>query len=81
MVAEFGSLAVGGDRAAWYRDALTALPQNYPAVHALVFFNAGGDQTVTYQRVDWTFTSDSTVAATVQRAIEPWAHRTVGGAH
>jgi hypothetical protein len=30
MVAEFGSLAVGGDRAAWYRDALTDLPKSIP---------------------------------------------------
>ncbi|HEV8410388.1 MAG TPA: glycosyl hydrolase [Gemmatimonadaceae bacterium] len=74
MVAEFGSLAVGGDRAAWYRDALTDLPKKYPAVHALVFFSTSGDQTVTYQRVDWTFTTDSVVARTIREAIAPWGH-------
>jgi len=74
MVAEFGSLAVGGDRAAWYREALTGLPRRYPAVRAVVFFNTAGDQTVTYQRVDWTFASDSAVAMTIRRAIEPWGH-------
>jgi hypothetical protein len=79
MIAEFGSLEVGGDRAAWYRDALTNLPQQYPAVHAVIFFNVSGDQTVTYQRVDWTFTSDSAVSRTIRRAIEPWAHRASGG--
>ncbi|HEY5492312.1 MAG TPA: hypothetical protein VIK25_14065, partial [Gemmatimonadaceae bacterium] len=68
MVAEFGSLAVGGDRAAWYREALTGLPRRYPAVRAVVFFNTAGDQTVTYQRVDWTFASDSAVAMTIRRA-------------
>jgi beta-mannanase len=31
MVAEFGSLAVGGNRAAWYQAALTDLPTKYPA--------------------------------------------------
>lgn len=79
MVAEFGSLAVGGDRAAWYRNALTALPQRYPSVHAIVFFNAAGDQTVTYQRVDWTIESDSVVAQAIKRAIEPWRHRVSDG--
>ena len=53
MIAEFGSLAVGGDRADWYRDALTGLSGKYPDVRALLFFNARGDQTVTYQKVDW----------------------------
>jgi hypothetical protein len=76
MIAEFGSLAVGGDRAAWYRDALTDLPVQYPAVHALLFFSAGDDQTVTYQKVDWRIVGDSVVAATVWDAIRPWApHR------
>jgi hypothetical protein len=72
MVAEFGSLAVGGDRAKWYRDALTALPVRYPAVHALLFFNARDDQTVTYQRVDWTFINDSAVTAAVRQSISSW---------
>ena len=79
MVAEFGSLAVGGDRAAWYREALTDLPKRYPAVHAILFFNAAGDQTVTYQKVDWTFLSDSTVTFAIRRAIAPWAPGTRGG--
>jgi hypothetical protein len=39
MIAEFGSLSTGGDRLAWYREALTGLPQQYPAVKASLFFN------------------------------------------
>ena len=73
MVAEFGSLAVGGDRAAWYRDALRSLPARYPAVKALLFFETGSDQTVTYQKVDWRISSDTAVAEAVAQAIRSWA--------
>jgi hypothetical protein len=75
MVAEFGSLAVGGDRVAWYRSALDSLPTAYPAVHALLFFNVKGDQTVTYQKVDWTITDDSALTNAVRQAIGRVAHR------
>ena len=73
MVAELGSLAVGGDRAAWYREALAALPEHYPDVRAVLFFHAGSDQTVTYQKVDWTVVADSAVARTIAGAIAGWA--------
>lgn len=63
MVAEFGSLSVGGDRDAWYRDALGALPVDYPHVKALLFFHTAADQTVTQQNVDWSVTADPALAA------------------
>lgn len=69
MIAEFGSLAVGGDRAAWYDKALRSLPRDYPAVRAILFFNVMGDQTVTYQRVDWTVTGDSTLVPVIAAAL------------
>ena len=72
MVAEFGSLAVGGDRAKWYRDALANLPKRYPGVRALLFFNASGDQTVTYQKVDWTLQNDSATARAVRESVAGW---------
>jgi hypothetical protein len=72
MVAEFGSLAVGGDRTAWYRDALVNLPQKYPAVKALLFFQAKNDQTVTYQQVDWSIASEPALANAIAAAIHPW---------
>ena len=73
MVAEFGSLAVGGDRAAWYRAALATLPRKYPSVRALLFFDVSNDQTVTYQKVDWSLESDSATANAVRHAISAWA--------
>jgi hypothetical protein len=72
MIAEFGSLAVGGDRGAWYRDALVDLPQHYPAVKALLFFHVKSDQTVTYQQVDWSIANDPALTRTIAAAIEPW---------
>ena len=74
MIAEFGSLAVGGDRAQWYREALTDLPNRYPAVKGVVFFQVRDDQTVTYQKVDWTFTDDSLVTGAVRSSLG-WAPR------
>jgi hypothetical protein len=72
MIAEFGSLAVGGNRTIWYRDALTDLPKKYPAVKALLFFQAKNDQTVTYQKLDWSITGDAPLARTIATAIKPW---------
>lgn len=75
MIAEFGTLAVGGDQAAWYRDALSALPARYPAVQALLFFHAGADHTVTYQTVDWRVTEDSAVTRAIRETMAAWAPR------
>ena len=69
MIAEFGSLAVGGDRAEWFDDALRALPAKYPMVKAVLFFETGSDQTVTYQKVDWRIATDSVASASVARAL------------
>ncbi|HEV8496749.1 MAG TPA: glycosyl hydrolase [Gemmatimonadaceae bacterium] len=73
MIAEFGSLAVGGDRANWYEDALAALPAKYPAVRSVVFFHSASDQTLTYQKVDWRLVTDTAAARAVAAAINPWA--------
>jgi beta-mannanase len=72
MLAELGSLAVGGDRGVWYAETLDSLPRKYPAVRAVLFFNAGDDQTVTAQKVDWRIETDSVVAGVVRRAITQW---------
>lgn len=73
MIAELGSLRVGGDRAAWYRDALTDLPSRHPAVKAVLLFNASDDQTVTQQKVQWSLRGEDDVAAAVRNAIAAWA--------
>lgn len=72
MIAELGTLAVGGDRAEWFREALSDLPTRYPRVRSVMFFNVPSDATVTYQALDWTFTQDSAVTAVVRRSIAAW---------
>ena len=75
MIAELGSLRVGGDRAQWYRDALTDLPVRHPAVKAVLIFAASNDQTVTAQKVEWSFRDDEATAAAVRGAIASWPAR------
>jgi hypothetical protein len=75
MIAEFGTLAVGGDRAAWLAQALDALPERFPAVKALVFFHVPADRTITYQAVDWSIVGDSASLAAVREALAGWSAR------
>jgi beta-mannanase len=77
MIAELGSLAVGGDRAAWYRDALEGLTQRFPSVKAVLFFHVEGDATVTAQALDWSFTRDSTVTRAVREGLSGESPATV----
>lgn len=71
MVAEFGSLAVGGDRAAWYREALEGFRERFPEVHALLFFHVEEDATVTQQTLDWSFLDAPEVLEAVREALGP----------
>lgn len=69
MIAELGSLAVGGDRIRWFADALGDLRARYPLLKAVMFFNVPADVTVTYQALDWTFTADTAVVGAVRGAL------------
>lgn len=77
MIAELGSLAVGGDRAAWYREALDAIPRDYPAVKAVLFFHVSSDATITYQALDWSFADDPAIIETVRDALASWPQPSV----
>lgn len=69
MIAEFGSLAVGGDREEWYRAALDDLHSIHPAVKALLFFNVTNDRTLTLQQLDWSISGDPALAEVVKAAL------------
>jgi hypothetical protein len=69
MITEFASLAVGGDRAAWYRDALDSVQIHYPDIDAFVFFNHHADHSTTYKSLDWSIEGDSMVVRAVRRAL------------
>ncbi|GAA4467623.1 hypothetical protein GCM10023189_51640 [Nibrella saemangeumensis] len=69
IICEFGSLSVGGNRPAWFADALRTLPTRYPAIRAVVFYHNGNDKTTTYKSLDWTFRTDSASVAAIKQAI------------
>ncbi|WP_437680714.1 glycoside hydrolase family 26 protein [Sorangium sp. So ce131] len=71
MIAEFGTLAAGGDRARWYEEALTGFAERHPAVKALLFFHVASDATVTHEPLSWAFAGDLAVAGAVRRALAP----------
>lgn len=75
MIAEFGSLGVGGDRQAWYRDALASLAAEHPQVRALLFFHVGADRTVTAQAVDWSFEGDPELTKVIADALRSLVSR------
>jgi beta-mannanase len=72
IITEFGSLAVGGDRAKWFTDALDSFPKKYPAVKALVFYHATKDNTTTYKQLDWSFEDDLAISNAVKNSIKKW---------
>lgn len=72
IVTEFGSLAVGGDRAKWFSKALDSLPQQYPALKAVVFYHATNDNTTTYKSLDWSFEDDQKVTSAIKQSLLYW---------
>jgi hypothetical protein len=73
IIAEFGSVAVGGNKAVWYKDALTDFPTNYPLVKALVFFHNSNDATTTEKPLDWYFAQEPLVIKEMVAAMEGWS--------
>lgn len=73
MIAEFGSLSIGGDKSAWFKEALTDFPDKYPAVKSLVFFHDSSDATTTYQALNWYIKNDPTVVKELIAAINNWS--------
>ena len=39
MIGEFASTELGGDKAAWIRDAAVRIPTDYPKIKAFIWFN------------------------------------------
>jgi hypothetical protein len=68
MLAEIGSSEIGGDKAAWIRQALLAdLPARFPRIHAVIWFHEH-EQAVADWRVD---TSPAALEAFRQVATSP----------
>lgn len=72
MITEFGSLAVGGNRAKWYAAALDSMPQRYPLVKSIIFFHFSKDNTTTQQTLNWYFKDEKNVTSAITRAVNKW---------
>jgi hypothetical protein len=79
MIAEFGTLAVGGDQGQWLREALQNLTPWYPGVRALLFFHVENDATVTRQAIDWGFKDDPVVVEAVREGLMGIKGTSAGG--
>ena len=72
MIAEFGSLNTGGSRNQWFKDALTDLPNKYPAIKSILYFHYSGDKTTTDRAVNWQIKKDPSLTKTIRNEIEKW---------
>jgi hypothetical protein len=72
MITEFGSLAVGGDRGEWFKEALDSLPINYPAIKSILFFHVSDDKTTTLQSLSWYIKYDTLCTHTITRVFKHW---------
>ncbi|WP_010135619.1 glycoside hydrolase family 26 protein [Ochrovirga pacifica] len=72
MIAEFGSLKPGGDRAKWFADALNHFHENYPLVNAILFFHYDADGTTTYKSVSWYIVDDHEVTTAIKKELKKW---------
>lgn len=70
MLSEFGSLEVGGDRIAWYSDAICDLHEKYPEVLSLMFFHFNNDRTLTDKSLDWYIIQDPVLLDTVSNCLK-----------
>lgn len=75
MIAEMGTLMAGGERAPWFEQALSRLPQRLPRVKAVIFFHNRSDATITYQALNWAFDDDQAVLDAVRRSFRTWEAR------
>jgi hypothetical protein len=66
MIAEVGSSEIGGDKAAWIRDALARIPADYPQVRAMLWFDKFDDG------MDWPIeTSSAATSAFAEGLSQP----------
>lgn len=72
MITEFGSLAVGGNRAKWYTGALENIPKRYPLVKSILFFHYSKDNTTTQKTLNWYFKKDGPVTVAIKKEMEKW---------
>ena len=73
MIAEFGTLNIGGDRSQWFAKALKDLPTKYPQIKAILYFHYPVDETLTDKKISWYFIDDTAVLDSIKSNINLWA--------
>jgi hypothetical protein len=68
MIAEVGSSEMGGDKAAWIRDALAKVPAEYPQVRAFLWFDKFDDN------MDWPIETSSNATSAFAEGISQPAY-------
>jgi hypothetical protein len=66
VIAEFATVASGGEATAWYREAFATLNATGSPVRMLVLFNQSSDTTITTTPLNWSVTADPQLAALVR---------------
>lgn len=69
MITEMGSLKVGGSREEWFKHALTDLPNIYPKLKAIIFFNDNDDKTTLNKSLDWSIINDTATCEVIHKTI------------
>ena len=72
MIAEFGTLNIGGDRGKWFADALKDLPNKYPQIKSILYFHYPLDETLTNKKISWYFINDNAVLDSIKTSIHNW---------
>ncbi|WP_297334989.1 glycosyl hydrolase [Algoriphagus sp.] len=72
LLAEFGSLAVGGNRPAWYGKAFKDFPHRFPQVKGLIFFHNKNDATTTFQSLNWYLIQDTETLTEIKKQLHTW---------
>ena len=72
IITEFGSLAVGGERDQWYMHALENIPEKYPLLKAILFYNNDNDNTTLSKSLIWSLNSDTLTIKAIKSAVKTW---------
>jgi hypothetical protein len=70
MIAELGTVSLGGSQADWYATALERIATRYPQTRGLVLFNNPVDQTLPGSVINWAIDDNPGVLDVLRRHVE-----------
>ncbi|HAG17346.1 MAG TPA: cellulase [Bacteroidales bacterium] len=71
MISEFGSLSIGGERSEWFKQAISSIPKDYPAINSIIFFHYS-NETSTDKSLDWYIVADQKVTKELITQMNLW---------